>query len=554
MGRPIIEDLRHDVWEAYQYPRTIPVVDQGAIVTYLVVPESISIREAQVRVNAWSTTIHLQIVMALDCHQWIVNTIALPDAYVRAIEEHRRQDLPRGGGEFLYPIPVHIPISPDRKVIFTVAAHDPAMVNAYAIKKDTRLWHMMQHLEGEYNAPGRLRISTFLFPIHITSTLWHLPGGVLVIHFLDKQLATPYHSFFNIDWHANVRWQAAEESQACWPPRAGTRSRHTVDQRAQMQIWAADRVQEHYPQLPLNTITFLLRAESRTVSSILNARSGVQVIEVIEAALRRAGLRREWFLQSVPVAEDDTVQPSANNMQQDQVVILLLSLQNQLAGQWQAINALSTSVVQLRTYMVRANQQHQVQDLPQRLHVEVEGRNQDVADDNQTQDYNMQAEDSPRHVPQSPDQDLGPQLPNQQPLSPTPVYSQPNLDEEIVHVSDSEVSQHDTSEHEGLQQTETQLVLDNTVMQSMMDQDEEAQSSRLPVPQQTEALQGEQQQPTREQMNHDEQDQQEPAGAQDQQDLTPDSPDHNANLFDRLEARAQRAREAQPGALRPFRR
>ena len=84
------------------------------------------------------------------------------------------------------------------------------------------------------------------------------------------------------------------------------------------------------------------------------------------------------------------------------------------------------------------------------------------------------------------------------------------------------------------------------------------------IRQNQDALQGEQQQPIREETNQGVQDHQvdanQSAGAQDQQDLMPDSTDNiaspreDANLFERLEARAQRAREAQPGALRPFRR
>ena len=140
-----------------------------------------------------------------------------------------------------------------------------------------------------------------------------------------------------------------------------------------MQTWAADRVHEHCPFLPPGTVNFLLRAEARTVSSVMNARSGIQVIEVVEAALRRAGLRREWFLrpsgeegsEEMRAAFERQATASASLMtavasqpSNDQVVVLLLSLQNQLAGQWQAINALSASVIQLRHFLGPTQQDH----------------------------------------------------------------------------------------------------------------------------------------------------------------------------------------------------
>ena len=171
VGRAVVVDLRQDTWERYQYPRTMPVMEEGAVVTYLVVPDGLSMRQVQTRVNAWSTSIDLHIVMALDCYQWIVNRVTIPDSYRNAILEQRQRDLalPRGGAEFLYPIPVHIPVPEERKLIFTIFAHDPFQVNAYYIKKNTRLWHIMDHLEGEHHAWGRIRISTMLFPIHLDS-------------------------------------------------------------------------------------------------------------------------------------------------------------------------------------------------------------------------------------------------------------------------------------------------------------------------------------------------------------------------------------------------
>ena len=66
--------------------------------THIVVPEGIGMREAQTRVNSWSPGLDLYIVMAINCHQWLVHRVALPDHYRNAIEEHNaRAGLQRGG-------------------------------------------------------------------------------------------------------------------------------------------------------------------------------------------------------------------------------------------------------------------------------------------------------------------------------------------------------------------------------------------------------------------------------------------------------------------------
>ena len=590
VGRAVVVDLRQDTWERYQYPRTMPVMEEGVVVTYLVVPDGLSMRQVQTRVNAWSTGIDLYIVMALDCYQWIVNRVTIPDSYRNAILEQRQRDLalPRGGAEFLYPIPVHIPVPQERKLIFTIFAHDPFQVNAYYIKKNTRLWHVMDHLEGEHHAWGRIRISTMLFPIHLTAKVWNLPGGVLVTHFLDREQQPGYHSFFQIDWYANDRWAAATESQQEWPPRGGTRSRQTVDQRAQMQVWALDRIQEFYPQLPTTTATFLLRSEARTASSILNSRSGIQVTEVVEAALRRAGLRREWFLQSsaVDVASDSpedqrtTSTVAAHASGQDQVVILLLSLQNQVAGQWQAINALSSSVVQMRNSIAAAqsNLNHDETVEGQTVH-----RSEETAEGQaDTQDYEMlqtaeqalhQAQqhhqtseqqpraspathaevetEPPTPVPQQtvqhsqqlevPDQDEDMQDPQPQPLSPTPVYSQPNMDEEVVQVSDSEHS--DNQETHQQQDQPVQASHDN-------DADPEPEQHALVPTASTEQILLEPLPATPSEQRLLEP----PPEGNQRQSLSQPAEAQSPTLYARLGSRAQRVREGPPaGALRPFR-
>ena len=44
------------------------------------------------------------------------------------------------------------------------------------------------------------------------------------------------------------------------------------DPRTAMMTFAIDRIQKEYPELPIATAKFLLRAEARTLTSVLNAK------------------------------------------------------------------------------------------------------------------------------------------------------------------------------------------------------------------------------------------------------------------------------------------
>ena len=57
-----------------------------------------------------------------------------------------------------------------------------------------------------------------------------------------------------------------------------------------MLMWAEDKISREVPGLNMLTVRMLLRAEQRTVSAVLHARSATQTREVVNAAYRRAGL------------------------------------------------------------------------------------------------------------------------------------------------------------------------------------------------------------------------------------------------------------------------
>ena len=76
--------------------------------------------------------------------------------------------------------------------------------------------------------------------------------------------------------------------------RGGARSPRPQDshqqRRQEMQGWALQRLQENLPSLDSKLMKTLLKAENRTVSAVLNARSPMQLVHIASAALKRASL------------------------------------------------------------------------------------------------------------------------------------------------------------------------------------------------------------------------------------------------------------------------
>ena len=196
LRRPVVIDLRDDAWERYQWPRLMPLLEAGNVDHHIVIPAADTLREAQNRVNAWTEYPSIHIVMALDCEQWLVHRIQVPEAYRRM--QHREEDFvdwsPRGpsrGGALQFPewrsatyLPIReIQIEDDGqrgRVIFAMLAHDPNQVTALWVTREAKVWHLMDFLENKYGMKGKLRLSTLLFPLHIAASLYNIPGAVVV--------------------------------------------------------------------------------------------------------------------------------------------------------------------------------------------------------------------------------------------------------------------------------------------------------------------------------------------------------------------------------------
>ena len=192
--------------------------------------------------------------------------------------------------------------------IWTFLAHAPDMILPLWITPTARAWELRQYLAVYYEVePHEILLSTFTRPLHIGEDIKHVPGKVVVVHLTVQQGQPGYLNPFIIPWRWNDRYQACTESQLQTPRGAGRTNANDVhDPRAAMMAFALDRLHRECPDLTVATAKFLLRAEARTLTSVLNARNPGQVKQVIEAALKRAELpKRSATPDPAPTSNDE---------------------------------------------------------------------------------------------------------------------------------------------------------------------------------------------------------------------------------------------------------
>ena len=92
-------------------------------------------------------------------------------------------------------------------------------------------------------------------------------------------------------WEGMTEETYEAPSLICTACRGGVRADRNVQQpRAVMLLWAEDKIKREVEGVNILTVRMLLKAEQRTVSAILHAKSPAQTKEVLQAAYRRAGL------------------------------------------------------------------------------------------------------------------------------------------------------------------------------------------------------------------------------------------------------------------------
>ena len=324
-------DLRLTRWELYAEPRGIPVMYKGEIEKYIVVPWNLIMQVAQRRVDLWAERIYTYQIVALDEDNWVILKRLQPDRVRQALtayEEVVRHHIERGGMRRQAEVvdDHHHVGAWDRNmylIVWVDFAHSHTYCFApYVVHRRVSVWrfrrymaelygvHEVQVVLSSYNAvlPLEMRMEQIIgtpLIVHIEGrdTLLHshdryptcdLSDGMEGIDPLDTRSQPPSPSLIvpNLIEEAHILHEAEEPPMDYHVPRgAGRRNRlNRADPRTMMLSWAKDKVLEKMPELNPATVHFLLRAENRTVGAILNAKSSIQVKEVIYAAWKRAGL------------------------------------------------------------------------------------------------------------------------------------------------------------------------------------------------------------------------------------------------------------------------
>ena len=110
------------------------------------------------------------------------------------------------------------------------------------------------------------------------------PGEYL---FVEAAYAVP-------EIEVEIQEDATTDMHEAHLPRGGARTArmNPTDPRTAMMMWAMQKIIKEVLHMNTATANMLLRAETRTVTMVLNSRSKVQLqlVEVLDAALRRSGL------------------------------------------------------------------------------------------------------------------------------------------------------------------------------------------------------------------------------------------------------------------------
>ena len=324
LGVPFYVDLRIDRWELFCLPRPIPVMRQGRIEMYVVVPHALDQQLVQRRVDNWQPLIYHHVLMALDADNWVLLRRTHPDR-IRGMFDYYEQQLNRGGMQ--------------NQSTAAPAEHEPSTARPWADERFKILWAFLPNaVAGDYTpyvvdqnlSVWRFRrfisevlqvhetevlLSTFNTPLNLDHFIIRYIDGPIVVQLRQDTFDPGYMANFPIQWPHGPDVDTL--SMASAPPspsiirtpfcssatvvlsyetqqqnlqRGGMRNRHMADPRTAMLMWAQQRIARELPHLNQTIIGTLLRADNRMVCSVLNCRSTVQLNEVIVAACRRAGI------------------------------------------------------------------------------------------------------------------------------------------------------------------------------------------------------------------------------------------------------------------------
>ena len=335
-------DLRRGRWELYQPLRYIPLTARGELRRLIVVPESISHESAQIRVERAATRGQHWQVIAVSYDNWIAQPLMLPEHIQLDLLSYDEMVRAQRGG-MRQPIMGHT-------VAHVALAINPNEIHAFEVNADHSIEDLIKQMSAVIGLfPYEILLATATHIPKLEDKVQSYPGLVFMAYptsffhdglkFWNEDPMQLWNKWFQ-QWglrrptmYRPLDSQQIPRSEPLPTPtsspqsfapgdntRGGARKpvRSSQEQRSVMLTWAIDKAKRELPQISVPTITMMMKAEMRTVSSVLHSRSAMQTYQVLQAAYRRANLQLPREVQPVSQSRSRTSSPVRNTDEENQ--------------------------------------------------------------------------------------------------------------------------------------------------------------------------------------------------------------------------------------------
>ena len=351
------EDLRINGWELFKEQRMIPILQDSEVRIHVLVPATIPVHVVQARLNLWATGDYTYNLHVVDGN-WLITKSPLQCRFMRPLQMYRRlaSELlhrgmyDRGGmpdkasqtdkGKPLHPQPWE----DTYVIVWVLLSHDYLNRHyPFIMKKHAKVPELKEEIADFFqHEPSGLRLSSHNSPLRDVSDMTEIITTPVIAHMKRYEEQWDYSCRWPINWDADEteydtldQWSSPPSPStigACssfpsnavvergtmwhgrdlwhgWVPRGGGaggggKGRYFhVEPRSAMINWAHQRVTSELPEFNPATAMMLLKAENRTVSAALYCKSTSQLSEVMNAALRRAGLNGGASAADLPQPE-----------------------------------------------------------------------------------------------------------------------------------------------------------------------------------------------------------------------------------------------------------
>ena len=353
-------DLRKSRWELYEELRKIPLMKDGNIIHVLHVPRSLTLSRCQLRVERAATRLQIWQLTALSVENWVAHVVDITPEMQRGLagfdETVRRA---RGGMR-------SSPTSTDGRSYslstiqdgecssassagqaaparFTTIVHvslgiNPLEIHAFAVNHEHIVEELIIQMAGVLGLlPHQILLTAGRNVPKLDDKVQAFAGKAFVAYpttfFHDSQYfwrevpAQMWSQWFQQWGHRQPflysPWERQQSGNTMpqvdtapvsFAPgevsRGGTRKPgNSHEQRSVMLTWAIDKAKRELPHVSIPTITMMMKAEMKTVSSILHSRSANQTYQIIQAAYRRANLQLPDEVKPVSKSRSRTTSP-----------------------------------------------------------------------------------------------------------------------------------------------------------------------------------------------------------------------------------------------------